>query len=121
MFFDVPNENRIKRNLRYSHYLLVHGFLWKLRYFLQRIRFNGFDYRFLLFNLLNSLMQWLTSSELSRLFSLVLLPFGFKFKLISKSEHHEKYCEQTLFICSGSFKSIKDNQQLNSKQHIQIV
>jgi hypothetical protein len=94
-FLEYPNENRIKKGLRYSHYVLIQ-FLWKIKVFLRRVRFNGFDVRFLLFNFI----QWLMSLGFSRLFLLMVsLPFGFKFRLIPKSKYCQGAHSQLVSVC----------------------
>jgi hypothetical protein len=99
MFIEIPNENRIKSRLRYSHYVLIHIFLWKLKVFLRRIRFNGFSV-VLPFSFLVSLTLFLISLEFSRILTLIAsLPFGIKFGLISKSEYHKRYCQRFVSIC----------------------
>lgn len=89
MFITYQNENRIKRELRYIQYLFVYQYLWKQKFFLQRIKYDGISV-VLPFSFLVDLIT--PSSEFSKLFTLALLPFGIKFKLISKSEYHEKHC-----------------------------
>jgi hypothetical protein len=117
MFIDVPNENRIKRELRYVHYVFVYPYLWKFKFFLQRIRYDGIRV-VLPFSFLVDLIT--PSSDLSKLLTLALVPFGIKFKLISKSEYHEKHCgniawqlqHHLIFVCSGT---------TNMKTHMRLI
>jgi hypothetical protein len=97
MFIEIPNENRIKSGLRYSHFILT----WKLKESFGRIKFDGFSVSFLPFSFLVNLILWLMSSEFSRILALIITPLGFgiKFRLMSKSEYDEQYWRQFLSIC----------------------
>ena len=70
MFIEIPNENRIKSGLRYSHFILT----WKLKESFGRIKFDGFSVGF-------------------------PTGFSINFRLMSKSEYDEHYWRQFLSIC----------------------
>ena len=65
MFLWIENENRIKRRIRYAHYVLKYIYFGKLKRKFKRVKFEGFSLSF---------------------------PFGVSanFSVISKSEYSQK-------------------------------
>jgi len=71
VFIEIPNENRIKSGLRYSHYILT----WKLKVFFERIKFDGFSVGF-------------------------PTGFSINFRLTSKFECHKQNCGRSILLCN---------------------
>ena len=46
MFLWIKNENRVKRRIRYTHYLLKNTYFGKLKKKLKRVKFEGFSLSF---------------------------------------------------------------------------
>lgn len=72
----IRSENRLKRKLRYAHYLLTQHYPWKVGTLLRRIESTGF-----------------TLGVTSGLY--------IHFRVMSKSEYHNRYCGKTVSICRG--------------------
>lgn len=83
MFPWVENENRIKRRIRYTHYILKYIHFGEMKNKFKRVKFEGFSLSF---------------------------PFGFSanFSVISKTEYFQKNHKLIVPNCKISVRCIRD-------------